>query len=705
MTDSAILDAFFEECEDLLVALSDGLEDMRDGRADDETVNAIFRSVHSIKGAAGAFSLEDLVGFAHTFETVLDDVRSQKLKTDDNLLRVLQRAGDILANLVDAARDDIPADREQVDPVIAELQTFLGEEGLVEEEFVFEALSLSFDGDNSAAPFIVEFRPNRAFYATGNDPALFIAALKELGTCEVSVDTADLPESLSAFEWNEGYFTWRIKVSDQQNDLAIRDVFQFAEDLCDLQISEDITDEPGSTEGGSAAGIIPNLDIVPLEDKLPSVAIEDVVPSTGNEAAPTPSQRSEKPTKRAGSTLRVDPERVDRLINAVGELIINQSVISQRINEASLPNSAELFGDLDDYKLLAREIQEGVMSIRAQPVKPLFQRMLRIGREAADATGKDVALVTEGDATEVDKIVVERLADPLTHMVRNAIDHGIETPEDREASGKPRTGTLRLTASQRSGSIVIEIIDDGAGLNRKRIKEIAVSKGLIAADAILSEQEIDHLLFAPGFSTATSVTNLSGRGVGMDVVKTAITALGGRIAISSVAGQGTTFSITLPLTLAVMDGMIIHVGGQTMVVPIASILETIRPSAADLAEIGLHNKLLRIRGEYVPIIDLAARLGVEPGSDMLTDRVLLLIQTESVSQCALAVDDIFDQRQVVVKSMQVSYGEIAGISGATILGDGKIALIIDPDAIAAVQPNELNAQGQIQNEVAHAATR
>ncbi len=688
MTDSAILDAFFEECEDLLVALSDGLEDMREGRADDETVNAVFRSVHSIKGAAGAFSLEDLVGFAHTFETVLDEVRSKKLATDDKLLRVLQRAGDILANLVDAAKDDTPADRDQVDPVIAELQSFLSPEDLVEEEFVFEALTLSFDGPQSTANFLVQFRPGQEFYATGNDPALFIPALKELGPCEVSVQTDDLPETLDAFQWNEGYLTWHVKVADQQNDLAIRQVFEFAEDLCDLHITEEFAEI---------------AEEVALPDDLSVVDPDQPGKTIVDDHSTTTPAKAERSTKRPASTLRVDPERVDRLINAVGELIINQSVISQRIDEASLPNSAELYGDLDDYKLLAREIQEGVMAIRAQPVKPLFQRMLRIAREAADATGKDVVLVTEGEATEVDKIVVERLADPLTHMIRNAIDHGIETPQDRAATGKPKAGTLRLTASQRSGSIVIEIIDDGAGLNRERIKEIAVSKGLIAEDATLSDQEIDHLLFAPGFSTATVVTNLSGRGVGMDVVKTAISALGGRIAISSVAGVGTTFSITLPLTLAVMDGMIIHIGDQTMVVPISSILETIRPSSADLAQIGLSNHLLRIRGEYLPIIDLAARLGLQSKSTALTERVLLLIQTESIAQCALAVDDILDQRQVVVKSMQGTYGEIPGISGATILGDGKIALIIDPDAITAAPVSEIKAQLHSNREIAHAA--
>ncbi|MDP5085417.1 MAG: chemotaxis protein CheA [Yoonia sp.] len=696
MIDRAILEAFFEECEDLLVALNEGLTDMCNGQADDETVNAVFRAVHSIKGAAGAFALEDLVGFAHKFETVLDELRAHRLAADDNLLRVLQRAGDILADLVDAARDELPANRDQVDPVIAELQTFLGKEAEPEEEFVFEALSLAFDPPETNRRFKVTFRPDHAFYATGNDPTLILAALEKIGTCTTTVQTDALPDRFSDFSWTEGYLLWQVEIEDLLDDFAIRDIFQFVDDLCDLKIEEVLdetgTDLPAPDEQGP--------DPLDATDEATGLAAEgpvlDVVDSEAQSLAKT-----EKSSKRTASTLRVDPERVDRLINAVGELIINQSVISQRIAEAALPNSAELFGDLDDYKLLAREIQEGVMAIRAQPVKPLFQRMLRIAREAADATGKSVDLITEGEATEVDKIVVERLADPLTHMIRNAIDHGIEKPQVRAEAGKPTTGTLRLTASQRSGSIVIEIIDDGAGLNRPRIREIAIKKGLIRSDDHLSDQEIDNLLFAPGFSTADAITNLSGRGVGMDVVKTAITALGGRVTINTVPGEGTTFSITLPLTLAVMDGMIISVAGQTMVVPIASILETIRPVEADLSKLGLNNTLLRVRGEYVPIIDLADRLGTASSKSLLTDRVLLLLQTETVAQCALAVDEIHDQRQVVVKSMQGNYGEIFGISGATILGDGKIALIIDPDAISSTKPKTQTAPFHSKKEEAY----
>lgn len=677
--DASILDTFFEECEDLIVALTEGLVEMRDGHADDETVNAVFRAVHSIKGAAGAFALDELVGFAHKFETVLDEVRSHRLQTDEKLLRVLQRAGDILADLVDDARDQAPANREVVDPVLADLQSFLGpEDEAPAEEFVFEAMTLDFGGaDEEPAGYTVTFTPDRDFYTCGHDPLLLIVALQELGETKVSVDLAALPEHFNEFEWDAGYLTWTVELSGPTNDLPILDVFQFVDDLCSLKVVSADQISPVDAE---------TVDVVTVaepEQAAAPVASPDPVIEATPPAVAKADDAGDRPAKKSATTLRVDPERVDRLINAVGELIINQSVISQRLQEAQLPSSSELYADLDDYKLLAREIQEGVMAIRAQPVKPLFQRMLRIAREAADATGKDVEIVTEGESTEVDKTVVERLADPLTHMIRNAIDHGIEKPERRETAGKPRQGTLRLAASQRAGSIVIEIADDGAGLNRPRIREIAIQKGLVAADAILSDQEVDHLLFAPGFSTAAEVTNLSGRGVGMDVVKTAITALGGRIAISTIAGKGTTFSITLPLTLAVMDGMIINVSGQTMVVPIACILETIRPAAADLSKIGLKNELLKIRGEYVPIIDLADRLGHHNEKRPMTERVLLLIQTESIPQCALAVDDIFDQRQVVVKSMQGNYGEINGVSGATILGDGKIALIIDPDAITA----------------------
>lgn len=525
--DSTMRDVFFEECEDLIAALSDGLGAMRDGQTDDETVNAVFRAVHSVKGAAGAFALDDLVGFTHAFETVLDAVRSHRLPLEDRILHVLQRAGDVLADLIDAARDGSPANQAQVDPVVDDLRSFLGDEPQPDENFIFDALTLSFDGPTDAAlTHVITFRPSDAFYISGNDPFLVVQALQSLGQTRVSVDTSHAPTDITALDWRSRYFTWQIELDGPDNDLSIREVFQFVDDLCDLTIR--LKDA--------------------VSEQEPAVVENDDVQISDTFEQPSATALPDRNIKRPTSSLRVDPERVDRLINAVGELIINQSVISQRLMQANLPTNAELFADLDDYKLLAREIQEGVMAIRAQPVKPLFQRMPRIAREAADATGKLVDLITDGEATEVNKTGVERLADPLTHMIRNAIDHGIEQPERRAEVGKDPQGKLRLSARQRSGSIVIEIADDGAGLDRQRIKEIAIAKNLIPEDAQLTEAEIDHLLFAPGFSTAKAVTNLSGRGVGMDVVKTAIAALGGRVAISSVTGHGTTFSITLPLT-------------------------------------------------------------------------------------------------------------------------------------------------------------
>ena len=385
--------------------------------------------------------------------------------------------------------------------------------------------------------------------------------------------------------------------------------------------------------------------------------------------------------KAPKATLRVDLDRVDRLINAVGELIINQAMIAQRLQDMTSTRDDDLVMHIEDYRLLARDIQEGVMAIRAQPVKSLFQRMSRIVREAADATGKMAELVTSGEGTEVDKTVVERLADPLTHMIRNAVDHGLENREARAASGKPAMGTIKLSASHRSGSVIITVRDDGAGLNRPKILEIAKRKNLVAQDAELSDSEIDQLLFMPGFSTAATVSNLSGRGVGLDVVRNAVTALGGRISISTTPGQGTEFTIMLPLTLAVMDGMVVTVGGQTLVVPITSIIETIRPQPSDLHRIGTDETLLSIRGRMIPVVDVARALGF-PSPDYTGSPLLLLVESEGLGECALVVDGVQDQRQVVIKSLESNFGSVPGVSAATVLGDGRIALILDPDAVA-----------------------
>lgn len=674
MSSNSIRDIFFQECEDLSDALTDGLNEMSEGTSDAETVNAVFRAVHSIKGSGGAFGLEDLVSFAHKFETVLDAVRSNTLVADDKLMPVLLRSGDVLIDLIDAARNESPINQEAVDTATSALAEFLpDEEAAPEEEFVFEAMAIDFGVDEepkaAASGYKINFAPRKEFYDVGNDPLHLFKSLEGLGTLVVSVDTADLPDDIDESDWESSYLKWDLELDGDVEQEDVRAVFSFVENLCEVDIQQKSASVGMTEDDAPIASTTPDsVEITPKEDTSK--------PMLAPVAAPPPPA-----SREAKATLRVDLERVDRLINSVGELIINQSVIAQRIEDAGLGKSDDIQIDLEDYRHLAREIQEGVMAIRAQPVKPLFQRMARIVREVTSTTGKKVRLVTRGEGTEVDKTLVERLSDPLTHMIRNAIDHGIEDEPDRVAADKPVEGIVELSAEHKSGNVLIEIKDDGAGLNRDRIKKIAIEKGIVSPDADLTTAEIDQLLFAPGFSTAKEVTNLSGRGVGMDVVKTAISSLGGKIGISSIPGEGSVFSITLPLTLAVMDGMVVEVGEQTMVVPIASVTETVRPTKEDLFLIGVDKPILKVRGDYVPIIDLSAALGQDAVPRPIYEKVLILVSTEKVAHCAFAVDGISDQRQVVIKSLQGNFGNITGISAATILGDGKIALIIDPDGI------------------------
>ncbi len=703
----SIRDTFFEECEELLEALVEGLAQMEDPGHSKETVNAVFRAVHSIKGGAGAFSLDELVSFAHTFETVLDKVRSGTLSVEPDLLRLFQRSGDQLADLVEASRDDRAPNRDVQTVVLAELQNHLGEED-EEEDFVFEAMGLDFCADPvlpilgdepKTQKILIRFAPKPALFANGHEPLLLFDAIAELGRLSVIADTGAVP-SLDDLDAADTYIVWNLTLESSESETVLHEVFEFIDSLCDISISV-IPSLTAKSQSPGSIDMLTTIDAAPLcpPPSRQGVATPVAVASATATGAGERDHRGPKPT------LRVDLDRVDRLINTVGELIINQAMIVQRIEELDLPSGANLTNELEAYKLLARDIQEGVMAIRAQPVKPLFQRMSRIVREASDATGKNARMVTVGDSTEVDKTVIERLADPLTHMVRNAVDHGLETTEKRIAVGKDEVGTIRMSAAHRSGSVFIEIGDDGAGLNRPRILETAINKGLIPADAELTETEIDNLLFLPGFSTASEVSNLSGRGVGMDVVKNAVQALGGRVSIVSTPGKGTTFTIVLPLTLAVMDGFVISVAQETMVIPIASILETVTPHARDLHRIGVTGELLRVRGRYVPIVDVAQNLGLKRKGDVNGNGVLLLVETEMQELNALRVEAIHDQRQVVIKSLESNYGRIPGVSAATILGDGKIALILDPEELVKLNsgdaaPIPINSS---QEEFRHAA--
>jgi two-component system chemotaxis sensor kinase CheA len=743
----SIKQTFFQECDELLTDAEQGLLAMETGEADDETINAVFRAVHSVKGGAGAFGLENLIRFAHVFETVMDELRSGKMELTDEVAKTLLRAFDVLADHVAAARDGGAVDEARSAGMLSELKALIGDDLAADddlgddEDFGFVPMAVSIDSDDAELPafdlpplalepetppagvWVIEFAPKSEMYAKANESGLVLRELARLGATEVTLDDSALP-ALDQLAAESSYLNWTIRLTTEVGEADIREVFEFVEDDCAITITPEggtgsPPDRPLSDDELAAASADAPLDIAallarvqadvptaeapePVADPAPEEldvaaliarAQTETVATPAPAAPPAPAAKAAPPVAaNAGgpatapqATIRVDLDRVDRLINAVGELVIQQAMLSQRVLESGLARSSNVVLGLEDLELLTREIQDSVMAIRAQPVKSVFQRMPRLVREVADMTGKRVKLLMEGEGTEVDKTVIERLTDPITHMLRNAIDHGLETPEGRAEAGKPAEGVVKLRALHRGGRIVIEIQDDGRGINRSRVRGIAVEKGLIAEDAVLSDEEVDNLIFLPGFSTAETISDISGRGVGMDVVRRSIQGLGGRISISSEPGKGSKFTMSLPLTLAVLDGMVVTAAEQTLVTPLSAIVESLTPRAEDVHLVGGKDAVIRIRDTFVPLIDVGVALGFRDAPMEAGQGVAVLVESEGGGKAALLVDAIQGQRQVVIKSLEANYQQIDGIAAATILGDGRVALILDVDALVTTQ--------------------
>lgn len=701
---------FFQECDDLLEQLSTGLNDLEAGAGDEETINSMFRAVHSIKGGAGAFGLDQLVSFAHAFENVLDDMRSNRLAMGDNVVNLLLTASDHLSDLVEAASQGTALAAEQGASILNDLKQVSNaanggsvaadepEDDIGEPDF--QPTFLAIDGDlpsleemgapDQDAAVIIRFKASPQLFANGHDPSILFRSLETLGTIKIEADLASLRPLFDA-PWSDPEMSWTLDFTADESvdESAIREVFEFVEGLCELEISAPVT----------VAGARPPLpepsEIIPVSSESAHPGGTTETPSSAAEAPDTAAQLDDdrasatapaaasKSTNSRTSTIRVDLDRVDRLINLVGELVIAEAMLRQSMDEMSSSGSGGVDEAMSQLKTLSGAIQESVMAIRAQPVRSLFQRMSRIVRETAREAGKSARLVTVGDATEVDKTVTERLVEPLTHMIRNAIDHGLETPEARRDAGKDERGTVTLEASHRSGRVVIVIQDDGAGINRTKVRQIAIDKGLIRAEDDLSDSDIDNLLFRPGFSTAGEISNLSGRGVGMDVVRNEIQSLGGRVSLQSVPGRGTSVTVSLPLTLAVLEGMVVKVADQSLIVPTLPLREMLQPGQAKVHTLCDGDNVLSLNGEMVPIKDLGAALGFRSTPVGLNSQSLLLIEGESGHRYALAVDGIAEQREVVIKGLEQNYQKIPGIAAATILGDGKIALIVDTDQMIA----------------------
>lgn len=667
----AVRQTYFQECEELLLAMEEGLLAMERGDADSELINAVFRAVHSIKGGGGAFGFDALVAFSHVFETVLDRIRSGALVPEPQVVKVLLRAGDVLSDHVSAVRSNSPTPESEDAGVKSELEALSDAPSFSHPEDVapptfegldFVPLPIELDDATPETSWRITFVPHPGLCAKANEPYLLIRELVGMGEARVEIDITHLPD-LQALEPEQAYFAWTIYLDGHIEREKIEEVFEFVAGDCDLSIEEIASEFPGAPVQISCTETraCPTNGGPPAKRELPvAAATENIVKQT----------------------IRVDLDKVDRLVNIVGELVISQAMLSQRVLEAGLQRNSFVGPALTELEHLLRDLQESVMSIRTQPVKSVFQRMPRLVRELAAQTDKHVRLVVQGETTEVDKTVIERLGEPLTHMIRNAIDHGFETPDERTAAGKPAEGTVTLCAEHRGGRIVIEVSDDGRGIDRERVREKAVEKGLVSVSAVLTDEEIDNLIFLPGFSTANEISNISGRGVGMDVVRRNIVELGGRVVVSSTPKKGSRFCLTLPLTLAVLDGMVVGVGNQTFVLPLSHIVESLKPKAGDIRPFGRDRSVLRLRNTYVSLVKVSDILNIDEAETDPANGVVILVESEGIGRLALAVDAILGQRQVVIKSFETNYRHIEGIAAATILGDGRVALILDVDGLA-----------------------
>ena len=702
---------FFDECEESLQAAEAGLDACKAGTQDSETINAIFRAVHSIKGGAGAFGYEALAAYTHVFENLLGDVREDIVPVTSDLVDMLLLALDCLRDHVEAVRGGTePPDDEAIKARLAEAHENAGKGGgeaapapapapadaaakpaeaaAPAADDDLDALLDDLLGDPSPAkpapePAVAEAEPEEAeggddepatwpLYVcplagsmdNGAEPLLWLRELVELGGTCVKCDDSILPP-VDEMDPKEGYLAWTYEMPGSVSRDQVADIFDFVGEHCLVLYGDEALSPPARTPASSAPKAAPAA----------SAPAPTATAAKAQEASAPPSA----PAAPASQSIRIDLGKLDQLIDGVGELVIAQAMMAQRLSNEGLAH----FEELAMLESLVRDIQERAMAFRAQPISSVFSRVPRLLRELASSTGKHVKLVVAGETTELDKTVIERLSEPLTHLIRNAVDHGIESPEDRQALGKDPEGTLSLSAEQKAGRIIIRIGDDGGGINREKVLAKAIEKGIVDPDAhTLSDEEIDNLIFAPGFSTAAQVSSISGRGVGMDVVRQNVKELGGRITIESRPGQGTDFVLALPLTLAISDGMIVQVGDQSLVVPLTHVVESLSPAETEIKGMGRNCRMLNVRGQFLPIVPLRGLTsGGGDGQLDMENGVLVVVETERCGQAALLVDAIIDQRQFVIKSLDTHYRSVDGVAGATILGNGRVALIVDVDKL------------------------
>ncbi len=665
---------FFEESFEGLQIMESGLLNMEPGTPDDEQINAIFRAAHSIKGGAGSFGFAAVSAFTHHLETLLDEIRSGRRVVQPADIDVLLQSVDCLGNMLRACQSGQAIDQDQVHQHQQALETLLNSTASVSQD-IPQPPGTPLSVTSAPAPpedgWQIVFTPHRDIFATGNDPLRIIRELDELGTLTIEADIRFLP-ALEDYNPEECFLSWTLTLEGAVNRSDMEDVFAWVEDDCDMAIrplSEiHLQQNMDVTTPDPSPAVTESLPVSPLPDSATSSF------QTANRSRP---ENEAKAGTGAPTSIRVDTQKIDQLINLVGELVITQSMLSMLGENFTVDRLEQLQSGLVQLERHTRDLQESVMNIRMLPISFVFNRFPRMVFDLSTKLGKRVELKLSGEQTELDKTVIEQIADPLVHLIRNSLDHGIEPPDQRRAAGKSETGQITLNAYHRGGSIVIEVSDDGRGLDGKAILDRAVARGLIESSVGLTPQQTHELIFAPGFSTAEQISDVSGRGVGMDVVRRNIESLGGNIIIQTEAGKGSTFSIHLPLTLAILDGQTIEVGDETYIVPLVSIIESMRLSPEQINRLAGKGETLHLRDEYLPIIRLHDVFDIRSvRSTQLTSGLVVVVEGLG-GRCGLFVDNILGQQQVVIKSLEENYRKVPGISGATILGDGSVALILD----------------------------
>ena len=644
-----IAKVFFQESREGLDVMESGLLSLG-ATTDHESINTIFRAAHSIKGGSATFGFAEVAGFTHGVETLLDEMRNGVRPLTADAIQVLLQSCDCLREMMAATEAEQPLDQGRITSLNADIAHILGEQPQGAPAPPAAARAAATNTETTG--WRIVFEPVADLLRLRNEPCRMFAELARLGGFAARADVSRVPP-LDTLDPESCYVSWDIEMSGQISRADLDEVFDWVDSRCRLEFTP-------KTDSAAAAP-----------------------------AQAEPAQAGQAPDTRAGAhvqkaesgSIRVATEKLDNIINLVGELLITQSMLTGFADGIGPGELDRLRQGLSQLARNTRELQESVMQIRMLPISFAFNRFPRLVHDLSRKLGKKVQLKLTGENTELDKTVLEKIGDPLVHLVRNALDHGLEIPERRAEAGKGETGTLELSAFHEGGNIIIEVRDDGAGLNKAKILSKARERGLVLADQELTDEQIDNLIFMPGFSTADQISDVSGRGVGMDVVRRNINDLGGYVQISSKEGRGSTIRIRLPLTLAILDGQLVRVGKEVYIISLLAIVETIQVSRDRVNTLAGRTEVFRLRDEYLPVVKLCDQFGVEPDSRRAEDGLLVVVEADG-TRVGVLVDDLLAQQQVVIKSLESNFKPVMGIAGATILGDGAVALIIDvPDLI------------------------